>query len=379
LLAAAYTAIGLFVSSRTDNQIVALILTALIGGLFYIVGSRGVTDFMGDNLAEILRAIGAGSRFESIERGVVDLRDLVYYLSLTILFLLLNVISLDSKRWSDSENTAAYRQGWLLTGLLVVLNLIVLNIWLYPLSNFRLDLTEQQQYTLSPATTDLLSNLQEPLLLRGYFSERTHPLLSPLVPQLRDTLEEYALASNGQVVVEIVDPLEDPELETEANQTYGIQPTPLQASDRYGASVVNAYFDVLVRYGDQSEVLNFRDLIEVQPFPNGEVEVQLRNLEYDLTRAIKKTVFGFQSTDALLASIQEPVKLTLYVTPNTLPENLAEGPTTIATVAQEIAAASNGKFTFESIDVDDPNGSVNRQMLQEQIVLQPVLGSFVSA
>ena len=45
LLAAAYVAIGLFISSRTDNQIVALILTVLLCGLFYLAGSRGVTDF----------------------------------------------------------------------------------------------------------------------------------------------------------------------------------------------------------------------------------------------------------------------------------------------------------------------------------------------
>ena len=45
LLASAYAAIGLFVSSRTDNQIVALISTVLICGLLYLVGTSGVTDF----------------------------------------------------------------------------------------------------------------------------------------------------------------------------------------------------------------------------------------------------------------------------------------------------------------------------------------------
>jgi ABC-2 type transport system permease protein len=85
LLAAAYAAIGLFVSSRTDNQIVALMLTVLLCGLFYLIGSSGVTDFVGDRLGEILRAIGSGSRFVSIQRGVVDLRDLLYYLSLQAL------------------------------------------------------------------------------------------------------------------------------------------------------------------------------------------------------------------------------------------------------------------------------------------------------
>ncbi|HHH42066.1 MAG TPA: ABC transporter permease, partial [Chloroflexi bacterium] len=57
LLAASYAAIGLFVSSRTDNQIVALLLTVLLCGLFYLVGSPGVTDFVGDTAGEILRAV----------------------------------------------------------------------------------------------------------------------------------------------------------------------------------------------------------------------------------------------------------------------------------------------------------------------------------
>ncbi len=70
LMAAAYTAIGLFISSRTDNQIVALILTVIISGLFYLIGSSGVTDFVPRPLADIFTALGAGSRFESIERGV---------------------------------------------------------------------------------------------------------------------------------------------------------------------------------------------------------------------------------------------------------------------------------------------------------------------
>src|SRR5512141_777939 len=79
LLAAAYAAIGLFVSARTDNQIVALIVTVLIAGAFYLIGTGGFTDFVGGNVADLLRAIGTSSRFESIERGVVDLRDLIYY------------------------------------------------------------------------------------------------------------------------------------------------------------------------------------------------------------------------------------------------------------------------------------------------------------
>jgi ABC-2 type transport system permease protein len=199
LLAGTYAAIGLWVSARTDNPIVALIVSiALCGGL-YLLGSDGLTSFFGERATTILRALGSGSRFDSVERGVIDLRDLVYYLSLTALFLGLNVWALDRKRWSMGERTRGYRRTSTVVSTLLSLNLVLINIWVYPLHGLRLDLTEQRQYTLSSATRQILQNLQEPLLVRCYFSEETHPLLAPLVPPLRDLLQEYQIASNGKM------------------------------------------------------------------------------------------------------------------------------------------------------------------------------------
>jgi ABC-2 type transport system permease protein len=380
LLAAAYTAIGLFLSSRTDNQIVSLILTVLLCGLFYLVGSRGVTDFFGDRVSEILRAIGSGSRFESIERGVVDLRDLLYYLSLTGVFLTLNITSLHSKGWSSGERTRRYRRAISLTSILVVVNLVLANVWAYPLHarGLRLDLTEGRQYTLSETTRDLLTNLQEPLLVRGYFSEKTHPLLAPLVPQIRDMLREYDAAAGGRMELEIIDPAQHPELEAEANQTYGIRPSPFQVSGRYETSVINSYFDILIRYGDQNVVLNFQDLIEVQPSGGG-LDVRLRNLEYDLTSAIKKVVYGFQSVEAVLAALEEPAELTVYLTPETLPQQLSDVPTTIEEVAGNIAAESDGKLTYEVVNPDAAGSPVTRQTLYDQYGIQPFATSLFSA
>ncbi len=378
LLAAAYTAIGLFVSSRTDNQIVSLILTALLGGIFYLVGTNGVTGLVGDTVGDILRGICTGSRFESIERGVIDLRDLIYYLSLTGIFLTLNVLSLDSKRWSRGQRTAAYRRRVILTALLVVVNLALINAWLFPLGALRADLTASREYSLSPVTKDLVKNLDEPLLIRGYFSERTHPLLAPLVPGIRDLLREYEIVSDGKVEVEIFDPSENEELEAEANQIYGIRPSPFRISDRYEASIINSYFDILVRYGDQHVTLGFDDLIEVQPRATGLPEVRLRNLEYDLTRSIKKVVYGFQTLDALFASLDDTVRLTALITPASLPEELAQVPDVVTKVAQEMEQESGGKFTYELIDPDASNSPLSRQTLMNNYGLYPISTSLFS-
>jgi len=375
LLASAYAAIGLFVSSRTDNQIVALIVTVLLGGFFYAIGTRGITDFVGGAASKILWAIGTGSRFESIQRGVIDLRDLIYYGSLTTFFLMLNALSLDSIRWSRQQT--AYRRKMWGTAVLVGLNLLLLNVWLYPLVQARLDITADQQYSLSSTTKDLINTLQEPLLIRAYISENNHPLLLPLIPQIQDMLREYEIASNGMITAEVVDPITNPELEAEANQTYGIQPTPFQVSGRYEASVINSYFDILVRYGDQDVVLNFQDLIQVEQTAVGP-EVRLRNLEYDLTSAVKKAVYGFQSVDAVLGALDQPVTLTAYVTPDTLPPDLAAVQQTVDSVAQDIAAGSNGKFIYQVVNVDDSAGGVSQQSLYEQYGIQPIPTSLFS-
>lgn len=378
LMASAYAALGLFISSRTRNEIVALIITVTVGGILYLIGTRGVTEFAGETLGTLMRSLATGSRFESIERGVLDLRDLVYYLSLTALFLALNVLSLDSRRWSRGANTAAYRRNATAAVSLLALNLLLLNTWLYPLSRARLDITQQQEYTLSAPTRDLLQNLQEPLLLRAYFSERTHPLLAPLVPRITDMLREYEVAGGGMVTVEVIDPVRNPDLEAEANQTYGIRPTPFQIAGRHEAGIVNAYFDILVRYGDQSQVINFRDLIEVEAFRDGQLDVRLRNLEYDLTRAIKRTVYGFQNIESILAALPAPAQLTLVVTPDTLPEDLVAVPDTIRTVAESLATAGNGQLTFDWLNPDEPGARLNRDALLDGYGIRPFAASLFS-
>jgi ABC-2 type transport system permease protein len=377
LMAAAYIAIGLFVSSRTDNQIVALIVTVMLAGLFYLVGSAHITNFVGNQTGELLRSLGTGSRFASIERGVLDLRDIIYYLSLTGLFLTANVISLDQKRWSSGSNTVRYRRGiWLGAGLICA-NLLALNIWLHQINNLRVDVTENGLYSVSSATRDLIYNLEEPLLLRGYFSQRTHPLLAPLIPRIRDLMAEYQVVSGGNVEVSFVDPRHDEQLETEANRQYGIKPVPFQVSGRYEASVVNSYFHILVKYGDQHTTLSFNDLIETERRQDGQLEVRLRNLEYDLTRAIKKTVYGFQSLANVFAGINGELELTLIATPRSLPEPFAQLPAQIGRVAEELRLQADGKLAFSIIDPDHADGA-GRQEVNRRYQIQPLSIPFVT-
>lgn len=350
LLATAYVSIGLFVSALTDSQIVSLMGTIIIGGFLYLLGSDTLTGLAGIETAELLSLIGTGSRFESITRGVLDVRDLYYYLSICGIFLALNVLIIERQKWAQGVSTTRHRFWTAITALLVV-NLLVGNITLQPVRGVRADLTAGDRYTISEATETILGSLQEPLLIRGYFSNQTHPLLAPLVPQIRDILAEYEVVGGGRVRTEFLDPRNDPDLETEANQKYGIRPMPFQVSEKYRESLVNSYFNILILYGDKFEVLDFRDLIEIKAGGIQEIDVVLRNIEYDITRSIKKVLHGFQTTDNLFATIDGGVQFTGYISPDeSLPEGLVKLKTELVKILEDIQKSSNGVFKFDFVD-----------------------------
>lgn len=351
LLASTYLAVGLCVSARTDNQIVALMVSTLICSLLYMVGSDAVVGLFGQAGGELLQQFGTGSRFASIGRGVLDIRDLTYYGTLTLFFLLVNVQFIEAHRLEKEPGTAGgeRRRALALTVLLAGLNVIAANVWLKPVTSLRADLTENGEYTVSASTKRILKSLDEPLMITGYFSAKTHPLLAPLVPRIRNLLEEYRIYGGSNISVSTIDPNADEEIEKEIQELYNIKSFPFRVASRHERSVVNSYFHVLVRYGDEHLVLGFDDLIEVFA-DDTDVQVRLKNLEYDLTRAIKKVSQGFQSIEAVLARSKTPVKLTGYITTADLPEEYKEVPARVEKVAKELAEKSGGKFVFEVVD-----------------------------
>ena len=375
LLAGVYLSIGLCVSAATDNQIVSLIVTVVLCLLAYLPGAEPVANLVGVEAGEILRRLGTGSRFDSIARGVLDLRDLAYYGSLIALFLVLNTILLKAKGWGQGQRT--YKQRWnqrLAVGL-VAANVIALNVWMAPVASARVDLTEHNEYSLSDVTDGILASLDQPLVIRGYFSEKTHPFLAPLVPQIRDLLSEYKVIGGNKVRVEFVDPSADEEVEKEANEKYGIKSFPFSFADRRQRSVTNAYFHLLLQYGDQHEVLTFEDIIEVNQTDVGQIDVKLRNFEYDITRTIKKLAYGFQSLDVLFGALEDKAELTAYVTPATLPESIKGGPDALKKVVAELESQAGGKFTFRQ---EEPTTREVQEALYRKYRIEPFSAGVLS-
>jgi ABC-2 type transport system permease protein len=361
-LAAAYLAVGLWVSARTDNAIVALIGTTVVCGLFYLLGSDVLTALLGHRGGELLELLGAGSRFDSITRGVIDLRDLYYYASIVGVFLALNLFTLEQLRWDGNPASAVHRR-WRWITLLAAANFLATNLWLAPQGWARADLTQGSIYSLSEATKGYLTQLREPLLIRGYFSAQTHPLLAPLVPQVRDLLQEYAQAGGNQVQVEFIDPHDEPDLEEEAGARYGIRPVPFQTASKYQASVVNSYFDILVAYGDQYETLNYQDLIEIKVRSESDIQVELKNPEYDITRAIRKVLTAYQGGGNPFESVTKPVVFKGFVSPKErLPKPLDTLRDDLEEILAGLEAKSGGKLRPEFTDPDAGDGSLARQL-----------------
>lgn len=340
LLSAAYLAIGMCVSAATDNQIVAFVATALACSVAYAIG---------DSSNAVARSLGTGVRFESIARGVLDLRDLAYYGGIVAIGVAVNVVLLQRLGWGVGANARRRRAGALLAVALVAANAIALDVWLAPIQRARIDLTQEHSFSLSRSTAKILAGLDERVLIRGYFSERTHPKLAPLVPQIRDLLDEYRVAGHGKVRVEVVDPTDSDDAKREAKERFGIEPVPIELSTANEKGVINAYFTIAIEYGDQHAVLRANDLIAVRAIDADNTEVKLKNLEYQMTRTIKKTVAEFSSVEALFASTPGKIQLTAYITPSTLPENWKDGPAKLKKVVDELIKQSGGKLAFTTI------------------------------
>ncbi len=99
LMGGVYLAIGIFCSSLTLNQIVAFIISVTISFALFIVGGNIVLFAVPNFLVPLFEYLGLANHFDSISRGVIDSRDIIYYLSVMFFFLYLNVRTLESRKW----------------------------------------------------------------------------------------------------------------------------------------------------------------------------------------------------------------------------------------------------------------------------------------
>lgn len=159
--------------------------------------------------------------------------------------------------------------------LLLILGILVLFAVLTSRYYSRLDITADKRYTLSSATKAILKDLEEPVTITAYFSGDLPPSLDAVRKDFRDMLSEYENASDGMIVYEFLDPLEDEEIEAKANRE-GVPTADVgfESKEESKYTRQKAFMGAVVQVGEETEVLPLISTII--------------GMEYSLTTAVKK-------------------------------------------------------------------------------------------
>jgi ABC-2 type transport system permease protein len=155
LLAACFLACGTFLSSLTENQIIAAVSTAGLLILFWFMDRSG--DFAGKYGAGIIKQLSLFHHYFRFGRGVIDTRDLIYFISIITACMLLTFLSLQSRHWKGMfikpvNTRSAWRVGII---LLLIIALVPLNVLATAYSQ-RIDGTLDKKHTLSHSLQEAL-------------------------------------------------------------------------------------------------------------------------------------------------------------------------------------------------------------------------------
>ena len=262
LLAMQGVAIGLWASTATKNQVTAFILATSVSFALVFIGTPvvlyGLTPFLGTALSR-LSVMG---HFENVARGVIDLRDIVYFLSTAGLFVAMAVGLLVKQRLSEQrESYKRLRTGIAISlGLVVVTNLLGGNI------GGRVDLTRESLYTLSPGSKETLDNLSDLVTLKLFISDELPSELQPTLRDVRDLISDMNRAGGDNLVVENLNPGDDLDVAAEA-RSLGIIENEFNVLRDDEFEVRRGWFGLALLYADQQEVI---------PFISGTADLEFR-------------------------------------------------------------------------------------------------------
>jgi ABC-2 type transport system permease protein len=190
-LVASYTAIGVFASSLSKNQIVAFIISVFTC-LFFYIGFESLADFIA------VDDFGMQAHYESISRGIIDTRDLLYFITVTVIFIQLTTLGIRSEKVSFKASKPV---------LLIGLSLIVINLFTQDIYK-RFDLTKDKRYTLSKATLDIINSADEPIIIDVFLEGDFPSEFRRLQDETRQLLEEFS-DENSNIKFGFINPIED--------------------------------------------------------------------------------------------------------------------------------------------------------------------------
>ncbi len=254
LLTAQMIAIGIWASAITRNQITAFILGAFTCFLLVLIGSPIVQLELPRVIGGWLLQLSVISHFENVSRGVIDLRDLLYFASTCGLFLLLAVAALGRERLSHKgEAFRRLRIGTaVIAAAVLVLNLLSGNV------RGRLDLTSDRLFTLSDGSREILGDLDDIVNLTLFMSDDLPQEIQIIERDVRDLVADLEGASNGMLSVREINPDDGDEAEEEAS-SMGIMAIEFNVIGDDEFQVKRGYFGLALTYADEQEIIQVID------------------------------------------------------------------------------------------------------------------------
>jgi ABC-type uncharacterized transport system involved in gliding motility auxiliary subunit len=254
LLAAGLSGVGIWASSLTRSQITAFILGVAVMFVLVLIGLDPLLVGLPPALGAVAARIGVLSHFASIGRGAIDLRDVVYFLSLAGVFLALAYGAIMARRLARGGLRA--RQLRLGVGLTTAI-LVVLTI-LGGYIGGRLDLTPANAYTLSDATRTIVRNLDDIVTIKVFASDELPTQAALLEREMNDLLRDLRSAGGGKVRIVRRDPTTDEAARSDA-QSLGIGPVQFNVIGASELQVKEGYLGLAIQYRDASDAIRFVD------------------------------------------------------------------------------------------------------------------------
>ncbi|MDR2907392.1 MAG: gliding motility-associated ABC transporter substrate-binding protein GldG [Bacteroidales bacterium] len=279
-IGAAFTSVGVFLSAISRNQIVAFILGVIVCG-FMLFGFDLIGGFFG-RFETTVQDLGMNVHFTSMSRGVIDLRDVMYFLSIVAIFVTLTLNRLQSHKKSRFKRIRFVGQILL---CVVALNLLANLVFL------RLDLTSEKRYSLHPNTKQLIKSLDRPVEFKIYLDGDLPAGFKRLRTATKEMLEEFS-AYNDLVHFEFVNLYDIKDEKERARiswelQEKGITPTNVEVKEKGGVSRKLIFPAADVTYQDQSEAM---ELLQSQVGLSSEEALNnsIQTLEYQMMSTIFK-------------------------------------------------------------------------------------------
>ncbi|MFV0345973.1 MAG: gliding motility-associated ABC transporter substrate-binding protein GldG [Bacteroidales bacterium] len=277
-LASIYASIGIFCSSLTDNQAIAFTLSIVLYFVIYL----GL-DFIGymdvsASLKERIMTMGINSHYQSISRGVVDSRYIIYFLATTMLFILLTTCNL--------QNEKRLRRKWRkIIGIYSILFIIIISSFNIPI--FRWDLTAEKRYSISEVSKDLIRSIDQNIYVDVFLDGEMPINMKMLQRAVKDKLDDYKAYSKSNIVVNFIDPYATQSFDNTLQDlnTYGIKAVNLNINKDDGFATQMIIPGALVTIGDRRIGINL--LKQSQGMSADEnLNYSIETLEYEFSSAI---------------------------------------------------------------------------------------------